>query len=106
MRLPEGVSGAQSIFVRFFRLRAAFIRFPLRYLTNALLTGLAMTGEATMTQPVLCISDDGKDLDDELAKVLMNALERRELVKCHGSRAEGLLGSRCCRCSCREKWRR
>ena len=50
---------------------------PPRYLTNALLTGLAMTGEQTMTQPVLCISDDGKDLDDELAKVPAGRAWRR-----------------------------
>merc|ERR1719247_3517728 len=55
-----------------------------KYLTNALLTGLAMTETESVAQPLLVISDDGKDLDDELAKVLMNSLERRDLAKCHG----------------------
>merc|ERR1719460_2324385 len=43
-----------------------------------------MTESETMTQPVIVISDDGKDLDDELAKILMKSLESRDLVKCHG----------------------
>jgi len=55
-----------------------------KFLTNAFLTGLAMTDGDAMTQPVMVMSDDGKDLDDELAKVLMTSLERRDLVKCHG----------------------
>jgi serine/threonine protein kinase len=55
-----------------------------RYLTTALLTGLAMTENEATAQPLMVISDDGKDLDDELAKVLMTSLERRDLAKCHG----------------------
>merc|ERR1719409_567339 len=35
-------------------------------------------------QPLLVISDDGKDLDDELAKVLLSELTRRGLVTCPG----------------------
>merc|ERR1719174_1057917 len=43
-----------------------------------------MTETETLTQPVVTISDDGKDLDDEVAKILMNSLESRDLVECCG----------------------
>lgn len=50
------------------------------YITNALLTGF--TGTDRVQQRLLIISDDGKDLDDELVKVLMACLEDRHLATC------------------------
>lgn len=40
--------------------------------------------EKKKNQPLLIISDDGKDPDDELAKVLLSSLTRRGLAKCYG----------------------
>lgn len=50
------------------------------FLTNTLLTGF--TGTDRVQQRLLIVSDDGKDLDDELAKVLMACLEERQLATC------------------------
>merc|ERR1719203_61766 len=50
------------------------------FLTNTLLTGF--TGTDRVQQNLLIVSDDGKDLDDELAKVLMACLEERQLATC------------------------
>ena len=41
-----------------------------KYLTNALIGGLNVTKNKTTQQPLLVISHDGKDMDDELAKLL------------------------------------
>merc|ERR1719498_1226534 len=54
------------------------------YISTALLTGLTGTAAETVFQDVMVMSDDGKDLDDELAKVLMKSLQGRDLTKCHG----------------------
>lgn len=51
-----------------------------RHLTNTLLTGF--TGTDRVQQHLLIVSDDGKDLDDELAKVLLACLEERQLATC------------------------
>jgi len=52
------------------------------YIENALLTGF--TGTDTVQQYLLIISDDGKDLDDELTKVLLKSLDERQLARCSG----------------------
>merc|ERR1719253_848018 len=54
------------------------------FISTALLTGLTGTAAETVFQDVMVMSDDGKDLDDELAKVLMKSLTQRDLTKCHG----------------------
>merc|ERR1719203_261560 len=51
-----------------------------QYITKSLLSGF--TGTDRVQQHLLIISDDGKDLDDELAKVLMACLEERQLATC------------------------
>jgi len=50
------------------------------YLSRAFLTGL--TGTDRVQQNLLIISDDGKDLDDELAKVLLRSMMHRDIASC------------------------
>jgi len=52
------------------------------YITSALLTGF--TGTDKVQQHLLIMSDDGKDSDDELAKLLLKSLDQRNLACCKG----------------------
>mmetsp|Transcript_35154 Transcript_35154/g.74804 ORF Transcript_35154/g.74804 Transcript_35154/m.74804 type:complete len:1116 (-) Transcript_35154:92-3439(-) len=52
------------------------------HITKCLLTGF--TGTDTVQQHLLIMSDDGKDLDDELAKLLLKSLAQRNLAICKG----------------------
>eukprot|EP00931_Biecheleriopsis_adriatica_P030674 TRINITY_DN18061_c0_g1_i1.p1 TRINITY_DN18061_c0_g1~~TRINITY_DN18061_c0_g1_i1.p1 ORF type:complete len:796 (-),score=132.57 TRINITY_DN18061_c0_g1_i1:85-2472(-) len=51
--------------------------------TASILDQVLIPGKKT-NQALLMISDDGKDPDDELAKILLSTLTHRGLAKCHG----------------------